>query len=200
MRHPIACTYDSGMRVVLDTSVLGAGLRSHRGASSRVLYAVAKRRCIPVVTTAIFLAYEAVLLRSEQRLAPGMSPETEEGFIAAFASAAEPVDELMLEAAVNGPAEALATHNVGESQSATARFGVRTLTPGALLTEIATCARFDGDSLTQFIAPMVAEKVGTLRAASGFPRHRHGSAQPEDLLRFLRRAPRASPFGRDEWP
>ena len=138
------------MRVVLDTSVLVAGLRSQLGASSRVLYAVAERRCIPLVTTAVFLEYEAVLLRSEQRLATGMSPEDVEGFLAAFASAAEPVelnflwrpqlrdpaDELMLEAAVNGRAEALITHNVRDFQSATARFGVRTLTPEAYLKEI----------------------------------------------------------------
>jgi putative PIN family toxin of toxin-antitoxin system len=139
------------MRVVLDTSVLVAGLRSQFGASSRVLYAVSERRCIPLVTTAVFLEYEAVLLRSEQRLATGMSPEDVDGFLAAFASAAEPVelnflwrpqlrdpaDELILEAAVNGRAEALVTHNVGDFQSATARFGVRTLTPGAFLKEIA---------------------------------------------------------------
>jgi predicted nucleic acid-binding protein len=79
-----------------------------------------------------------------------MSPEDVEGFLAAFASAAEPVelnflwrpqlrdpaDELLLEAAVNGRAEALVTHNVRDFQSATARFGVRTLTPGAYLKEI----------------------------------------------------------------
>jgi putative PIN family toxin of toxin-antitoxin system len=139
------------MRVVLDTSVLVAGLRSQLGASSKVLYAVAERRCIPLVTTAVFLEYEAVLLRPEQRLATGMSPEDVEGFLAAFASAAEPVDinflwrpqlrdpadELMLEAAVNGRAEALVTHNVGDFELATERFGVRTLTPGAFLKEIA---------------------------------------------------------------
>jgi len=139
------------MRVVLDTCVLVAGLRSQLGASSRVLYAVAEQRCIPLVTTAVFLEYEAVLLRSEQRLATGMSPEDVEGFLAAFASAAEPVDlnflwrpqlrdpadELMLEAAVNGRAEALVTHNIGDFQSATERFGVRTMTPGVFLKELA---------------------------------------------------------------
>jgi putative PIN family toxin of toxin-antitoxin system len=138
------------MRVVLDTSVLVAGLRSQLGASSRVLYAVAEQRCIPLVTTAVFLEYESVLLRPEHRLATGMSPEDVEGFLAAFASSAEPVelnflwrpqlrdpaDELMLEAAVNGRAEALVTHNVGDFQSATARFGVRIVTPGAFLKEI----------------------------------------------------------------
>ena len=61
------------MRVVLDTAVLVAGLRSQRGASSRVLFAIAERRCVPLVTTALFLEYESVLLRAEQRLATGMN-------------------------------------------------------------------------------------------------------------------------------
>jgi len=139
------------MRVVLDTSVLVAGLRSRLGASNRVLVEVAEGRCTPLVTTALFLEYEAVLLRPEQRLATGMSPEDIEGFLAAFASAAEPVevsflwrpqlrdpaDELVLEAAVNGRADRLVTHNIGDFQTATARFGIRTLTPGEFLKELA---------------------------------------------------------------
>lgn len=139
------------MRVVLDTSVLVAGLRSRLGASNRVLLEVAKGRCTPLVTTAVFLEYEAVLLRPEQQLATGMNPEDVEGFLAAFASAAEPVelnflwrpqlrdpaDELMLEAAVNGRARGLVTHNVGDFQTVTGRFGIRTLTPGAFLKELA---------------------------------------------------------------
>ena len=139
------------MRVVLDTCVLVAALRSQLGASNRVLYAVAQERFIPLATTAVFLKYEAVLLRPEQQLATGMTPEDVEGFLAAFASAAEPVelnflwrpqlrdpaDELMLEAAVNGRADAIVTHNIGDFQSATARFGVRTLTPAEFLKELA---------------------------------------------------------------
>ena len=84
------------MRVVLDTSVLVAGLRSQLGASNRVLLAVAGRRCVPLVTTAVFLEYEAVLLRPEQQLATGMNPADVEGFLAALASAAhrrEPVPD-----------------------------------------------------------------------------------------------------------
>jgi predicted nucleic acid-binding protein len=79
-----------------------------------------------------------------------MAPEDVEGFLAAFASAAEPVelnflwrpqlrdpaDELMLEAAVNGRAEAIVTHNVRDFQPAAGRFGVRILTPGVFLKEI----------------------------------------------------------------
>jgi putative PIN family toxin of toxin-antitoxin system len=138
------------MRVVLDTSVLVAGLRSQLGASNRVLRAVAEGRCIPLVTTGVFLEYEAVLLRPEQRLATGMSPEDIEGFLAALASAAEPVevsfmwrpqlrdpaDELVLEAAVNGRAVAIVTHNIKDFRQGAARFGVTTLTPAQFLKEL----------------------------------------------------------------
>jgi len=139
------------MRVVLDTSVLVAGLRSQRGASSRVLFAIAERRCVPLVTTALFLEYESVLLRAEQRLATGMNAADVEGFLAAFASAAEPIelnflwrpqlrdpaDEMVLEAAVNGRASAVVTHNVDDFRPATIQFGVRTLTPAEFLKELA---------------------------------------------------------------
>jgi putative PIN family toxin of toxin-antitoxin system len=139
------------MRVVLDTSVLVAGLRSQLGASNRVLFAVAERRCVPLVTTALFLEYESVLLRAEQQLATGMNSVDVEGFLAAFASAAEPVelnflwrpqlrdpaDEMILEAAVNGGAAAVVTHNVDDFRPATTQFGVRTLTPAEFLKELA---------------------------------------------------------------
>jgi len=138
------------MRVVLDTSVVVAGLRSRLGASNRVLVAVAEGHCKPLVTTALFLEYEAVLLRPEQQLATGLSPSDIEGFLAALASAAEPVevdflwrpqlrdpaDELVLEAAVNGRAEAIVTHNVTDFRADAQRFGVATLTPAEFLKEL----------------------------------------------------------------
>lgn len=138
------------MRVVLDTSVVVAGLRSRLGASNRVLVAVAEGHCNPLVTTSLFLEYEAVLLRPEQQLATGLSPSDIEGFLAALASAAEPVevdflwrpqlrdpaDEMVLEAAVNGRAEAIVTHNVTDFRMGAQRFGVATLTPAEFLKEL----------------------------------------------------------------
>jgi len=53
-------------------------------------------------------------------------------------------------------------------------------------------------SLNQFIASAVAEKVGTLRTASEFLRQRAGTAKPKDLVKFLRRAPKAPPIEGDE--
>jgi putative PIN family toxin of toxin-antitoxin system len=138
------------MRLVLDTSVLVAGLRSRLGASNWLLTRVAEGRCTPLVTTSMFLEYEDVLLRPEHRLATGMSERDVAGFLAAFASAAEPVevhfmwrpqladpaDELILEAAVNGQAEAIVTHNVRDFHPVLRMFGVPVKTPAQILKEL----------------------------------------------------------------
>jgi putative PIN family toxin of toxin-antitoxin system len=140
----------SNMRVVIDTTVIVSGLRSSLGASNQVLLEVAHQRCVPLVTTALFLEYEAVLLRAEQRLATGMSEAEVEGFLAAMASAAEPVevsfrwrpqlsdpaDEMILEAAVNGRASAIVTHNLRDFAEVPKNFGIPVLTPKALLKEL----------------------------------------------------------------
>lgn len=89
-------------------------------------------------------------MRPEHRLATGMKEQDIEGFLAAFASAAEPVelnflwrpqlsdpsDEMMLEAAVNGQAQAIVTHNIRDFQPAAGTFGVKVMTPAALLKEL----------------------------------------------------------------
>jgi putative PIN family toxin of toxin-antitoxin system len=138
------------MRIVLDTSVLVAALRSRRGASNELLRRVAQSSLRPLVSTALFLEYEDVLSRAEQRLATGMSEQDIESFLAALASACDPVevhfrwrpqlsdpsDELVLEAAVNGMADALVTHNVRDFQVAAQRFDLRVLTPQQCLKEM----------------------------------------------------------------
>lgn len=139
-------------RVVFDTSVLVAGLRSRLGASNLLLLKAARGRLRPLVTTALFLEYEDVLLRPEQRLVTGLSEQDVARLLAAFASFAEPVDvhfrwrpqlgdpadELVLEAAVNGRADALVTHNVRDFSAAASRFRLRLLTPQQCLADLAS--------------------------------------------------------------
>lgn len=126
-----------------------AALRSRRGASNRLLELVGLGRLRPLVTTALFLEYEDVLRRAEHRLVTGMSEQEVDGFLTAFASAAEgvdvnfrwrpqlrdPQDELVLEAAVNGQADAPVTHNVRDFLDAARLFDLRVLLPRDVLKE-----------------------------------------------------------------
>jgi predicted nucleic acid-binding protein len=130
--------------------VIVAGLRSRLGASHRLLERVAEERLVPLATTALFLEYEEVLRRPEQRLATGMDEKDLAGFMAAFASAAEPVevhflwrprladpdDEIVLEAAVSGRSKAIATHNVRHFESAAGEFAIERVPPGTFLKRI----------------------------------------------------------------
>lgn len=89
-------------------------------------------------------------MRPETRIATKMDAASVEGFLDALASAmdgvdvnfrwrpqlTDPKDELVLEAAVNGAAEALVTHNVRDFQVAAPRFGLRVLLPRELLKEL----------------------------------------------------------------
>jgi putative PIN family toxin of toxin-antitoxin system len=138
------------LRCVLDTSVLVAALRSRTGASNRVLELAALGRFRPLASTALFLEYEEVLRRPENLLATGMSEQDVEDFLAALASAAEPIevnfrwrpqlrdpkDELVLEASVNGQADALVTHNIRDFEPATRLFSLRVMLPRDFLKEL----------------------------------------------------------------
>jgi len=139
-------------RIVLDTSVVAAAFRSRNGASHAVLALVAWRRLVPLLTPALYLEYEDVLKRPDQLLASGLTRDDVDRRLAALASAAEavtvhyrwrpqlpdPGDELVFEAAVNGRADALATHNLRHFVAAAPRFGLRVLRPGDVLKEIRT--------------------------------------------------------------
>jgi predicted nucleic acid-binding protein len=48
----------------------------------------------------------------------------------------DPKDEFVLEAAVNGQADALVTHNVGDFESAGRLFGLRVMLPRDVLKEL----------------------------------------------------------------
>jgi putative PIN family toxin of toxin-antitoxin system len=134
-------------RIVLDTNVLVAALRSSDGASNHLLRAVAQRRIIALSSTALFLEYEAVLKRPEQRLAHGLGFDEIEYALSHLAALLEPVDlefawrpqlpdpddELVLAAAVNGRADMIATFNIKDFELGASRFGVRALTPGQIL-------------------------------------------------------------------
>jgi putative PIN family toxin of toxin-antitoxin system len=122
------------MRVVLDTSVVVAGLRSSSGASSALLNQLADHKFIGAASPALFLEYEEVLKRAEHLLSWAVVEE----FLAELAALIEPLpdpdDEMVLEAAINGHAEAIVTHNRRDFAAASIRFGIAVLSPGEFLT------------------------------------------------------------------
>ncbi|MFC3323990.1 putative toxin-antitoxin system toxin component, PIN family [Mesorhizobium cantuariense] len=139
-------------RIVLDTNVLMAGLRSRNGASFAILQQIADRHICPLVTTALFLEYETVLARPEQMAVHGLSIADLDRLLAGFAILAEPVelhflwrpqlsdpkDEMVLEAAINGRADALVTYNRRDFMAAAGRFDVQVVSPAAFLEGLRT--------------------------------------------------------------
>jgi putative PIN family toxin of toxin-antitoxin system len=136
-------------RVVLDTNVLVAASRSRLGASYQLLRALRDGRYVALASVPLMLEYETVLKRPEQLAASGRSAEMTDAFLDALALRIEPVhlhylwrpqlrdpaDEMVLETALNGRAQALVTLNTADFEPA-ARFGLPVLTPGAFLQQL----------------------------------------------------------------
>ena len=134
-------------RVVLDTNIIEAALRSSDGASAELLRLAVSGKLKPLATPALFLEYEEVVKRPEQRLVHGLELEQLDEFLAALATVCEPVklnyqwrpqlkdaaDEMVLEAAINGRAQAIATFNMRDFQPAAGLFGLDILRPGEVL-------------------------------------------------------------------
>jgi len=135
---------------VVDTSVIVAGLRTRLGAGNAVLRLVAEQRVVPLATAPLFLEYEDVLKRPEDQLAHGLGPSEVDEFLAELAALVEPVevhflwrpqgrdpnDEMVLEAAINGRADALVTYNVKDFEVMAKRFKIPVMQPAELLSKV----------------------------------------------------------------
>jgi putative PIN family toxin of toxin-antitoxin system len=141
------CYIPNVRRVVLDSSVVISAFRSRQGASHRLLGLVSERRLVPLATPALFLEYEEVLKRPEQRRISGLTLGQVDAVLSALAAAIEPVDvhfawrpqltdsddEMVFDTAINGQADALVTHNISDFVQPARRFGLTVLPPGELL-------------------------------------------------------------------
>jgi putative PIN family toxin of toxin-antitoxin system len=137
------------VRLVLDTSVIVSAFRSRDGASFRLLQLLREGRYTAVATPTLLFEYEAVLKRPQQRRAQGLSEELLEDAICGLADRLkavrvdyqwrpqlpDPDDEMVLEAAINGQAYAIVTHNVRDFLPAAEQFGLRVMTPGGIIKE-----------------------------------------------------------------
>ena len=137
------------MRLVLDTSVVVSALRSRHGASNRLLEMVHFGNFKILATPALFLEYEEVLIRPEHLAVHGLSRERLNQFLIGLAGIIEPVrvyfqwrpqmqdsdDEMVLETALNGRADAIVTHNISDFVLAATRFNLRVVSPGVIVRE-----------------------------------------------------------------
>lgn len=138
------------MRLVLDTDVIVAAIRSPTGASAALLRAARSGKVKLLASVPLFIEYEAVCLRDEHRKAAGLTAPKIQQFLDALASLVEPVtpyyvwrpqlrdpdDEMVLEAAVSGSANVLVTFNVKDYGQAPERFGLEALTPAMTLRKL----------------------------------------------------------------
>jgi predicted nucleic acid-binding protein len=131
--------------LILDTSVLIAGLRSSLGASFVLLDLVGTGRFTIGLSAALVLEYEATCMR----LLPALNVTADDvkelldyfchvGKLAAIRfrvrpSVADPGDELVLEAAIASASEWIVTHNIRDMAAGASRYGIEVITPGEAL-------------------------------------------------------------------
>ena len=127
-------------------------MRSPTGASAALLMAARRSEVTLLANVALALEYEATCQLPEHRLAAGLDLDGVEIFIDAVLAMVEPVethfmwrpqlrdpaDELVLEAAVNGRAEALVTFNRRDFGAVPVGFGIDVLTPAEAIRRIRT--------------------------------------------------------------
>ncbi len=127
-----------------------AAMRSDRGASRVLLVRALERRYALLVSVPLTIEYEAVLTRTEHLEAAGVSHDDVQTLLDAIAATAEPVeldylwrptladadDDMVLETAMNGPADVLVTFNRRDFDIAAATFAIRIKSPAEAVTWI----------------------------------------------------------------
>jgi putative PIN family toxin of toxin-antitoxin system len=135
------------LRVVIDTDVLVAAFLSPEGASRQLILDALDKKFALLLSTSLLLEYESVL-RRPQHLARAAATEADvTEILDALAGICVPVvfdynwrptgahadDELVIETAINGHADALATFNLKHMRDAGALFGFHAQRPGPLV-------------------------------------------------------------------
>jgi putative PIN family toxin of toxin-antitoxin system len=135
---------------VLDTDVMVAAFRSQIGASRQILLAAVARRFELLLSVPLVLEYEAVLNRPEHLAASGLTSVEVEHVLDDLAAVAKPVklafrwrprlrdpnDDMVLETAVNGNADAIVTFNQRDFEEAKRSFACAVLLPAVALQQI----------------------------------------------------------------
>jgi len=140
------------MRLVLDTDVVVAAIRSPRGASAELLRRIDQGQAVMLLSVPLGLEYESICSRPEQRLASGLSLASVILFIDQLVSVSEeinshfrwrpqlrdPGDEMVLEVAINGQADCIVSFNLRDFGDRPSRFGINVLRPAEALRRLRT--------------------------------------------------------------
>ena len=135
----------------MDTDVMVAAFRSDAGASRQVLEAARVHRFELLLSVPLILEYESVLTRPEQLAASRATTEDVAAVLDELASIAtrvqliirtrpllpDPKDEMVLETAVNGDADAIVTFNERHFRPVAGRCRCLVLRPGEVLRRLA---------------------------------------------------------------
>jgi len=131
-------------RVILDTNVILAAMRSRTGASYRLLMTIVHARWQSVMTPELMYEYEDVARRPGN--APGLSPQDITDILDLIyreshrqlvwfswrPASPDPGDDLVLDAAIAGGCDFVVSFNERHLRAAR-DFGIEVLTPAALL-------------------------------------------------------------------
>jgi putative PIN family toxin of toxin-antitoxin system len=139
------------IRVVMDTNVLVAALRSRQGASFKMLSLVDSGNFTICLSVPLVLEYEAASKKHSK--ATGLTAIDVDAIIDYLCLVGEhyriyylwraflrdPKDDMVLELAVTSSAEAIVTYNKGDFKGVN-QFGVKVFSPKALLQQIGVIA------------------------------------------------------------
>ena len=140
---------------MLDTDVLVAAFRSDTGASRKVLEAARTRRFNLLLSVPLMLEYEAVLTRPEHLAASRATIEDVSAVLDELASVtrrvelvirtrpllSDPNDEMVLETAINGRADAIVTFNDRDFRRVATRFRCSVVRPVEVVRQLAEAKR-----------------------------------------------------------
>ncbi len=138
------------MKLVLDTDVVVAAFRSPTGASAALLQLARQGAFQIAVSNALLVEYESVLTRPEHLKQGDRSESDAQALLDIIADLAEwvlidilwrpqsrdPDDDLVIDAAVNGGADAIVTFNQRDFGGAPKQFGIECLLPSKALEKV----------------------------------------------------------------